>query len=336
MKNGFKAIVLILHMIMTPASLFAGEKDIKINNKSYTVKTLFGNPIHHRDDYLKIINIKPVFGMLQGWRENRQTWTMHIKFNKKQIFGIISIKSLLNEKDISITPIYIDAREDEIVVQIVEFFSKRDYPSAWDFLNYDGDSWIPFECHVELKNPQISYSFVEFAKITKKYKKILKNKNDLQYAAKHEMPIKKIVLSNDCTIEVPFENGAPYRYADAEFQVENLSPAFDQKATNDNDPWIWTISGRMRDIGPCRLEIYDPLSKNARIAVAELNGNGNWYIIFGEKSKNPNLWLWENNNNKYVAIKLKLTLKNTDETKEWYEVCQIDKRLKRLFSEFKK
>lgn len=337
MPNTIRQIIFLMLQIVGIFPILAGEKEILIHDKSYIIKTMFGSPIHHSDEFLKIIEVKPVFGTLNQWRTNRQTWTMHIKFLNKKLFGIISIKSLLHPKFSSALPIYIDARDDQIVVMIFEFFSKRSHPATWEFLMEDGDTWIPFECQVTFKNPQISYSFIEWAKVTAKDKQLLQKYEKAQIDAMSELPIKQITISKDLTIEIPFENGEPYRYADANFQVDRLSPAFDQKAKNGTDPWIWTISGRIRDLGPCLLEIFDPISNDKPIAIAELNGDGEWHLIFGEKSKTSNLWQWENNKqHKFVAIKLKLTIKNTNEIKEWYEVCQIDKNIRRIFSEFKK
>ncbi len=327
-----------LYFISTPVILRCDERTVVLpNNKILVLKTFLGNPIHYSNDHLRVTDFRPVFGMLQDWRVGRLSWTLHFVFADRKVRGIMNISSPQYPSLKTTIPLWADVQpRDAAEGMIIEFFHKRTSPDAWSFLTENGDSWIPFEFDVHMVEPNASFTFIEWAKVPQTYKNILINKDNAEKDFFDNAPKKQIKLDNETTIYIPFTNGNPIRYADSNFQVENFSPAYDNKAKKVSDRWIWVLTGRTRDLGRCKLEIFDPTDKNKLLASMEFNGNGVWQIPFAEKTLAPNFWSWENQSkDQWVAVKIRLTMMEKNETREWYEALMIDKNIRRNFEQYR-
>jgi hypothetical protein len=216
---------------------------------------------------------------------------------------------------------------------IIEFFNQRTFPEAWSFLTESGDSWIPIELNIKMVEPDTSFTFIEWAKVPQTYKNVLLAKDKAEKNIFNNLPKKSIKLNNELTIDLPFNKDNPFRYADPNFQVENFSPVYDPKARDVDGHWFWVLGGKIRDLGPCRLEVFDPTKNNKLLASLEFKGNGVWNIPFAEKSQAPNFWSWENQSmDQWIAVKIRLTRLETNEVREWHEALLIDKNIRRTLA----
>jgi hypothetical protein len=330
-----KTFVSIL-LLIASLSLRGEEKVITLKNgQQYGVRTSFGSPVHHANEYLDIRGILPSVDQVSGWRKAFYFWRFEIAFIK-EIQGSMSIDSPLNPRYHSL--VSLDPHENSQFHRVLmcEFMERDDIPEVWEWVNEPGVSWVPFHFKITSASLPVPLEFMDWAKLTEddkvKIRKDFKKISDLEsdYKAKEI----KLMSGDKQTIKVL--DGLPARFANRYLQIDALSVV---KATSaaGKPVLVYVVTGRYGGWVETTVEIAVPsIDKTFRHAF-KLKRQGPFAVPFVVSDTNPAFWAWpEAVPDFWIPVEFTIQKKDAEVPTTFTEWLNIDKNIRARLAEFQK
>ena len=331
---------LILVGLLTGAGAARGEEKLITlkNGRTLPARTLLGYPVHNKSEYINIHAIHPWFETLGNWRTIRLMWRLEFLFNKP-FDGTITVDSPSQERLVYNLSYQAPtgAFGGGYVVHYLDVLEREDAPRCWDWLDEQGDSWIPLHVVVRPHGDGKPADFIEWARMGDTVRRDLRAAIEKVKVFEKGDPL-SVVMPDGTQVAIQAKAGWPVRFANSSLEIANLSPGVgvEPREGKAAKVLVWVLEGRYRGGRASTLKLTAPWLDKGFSQSVEIKGNGTFSIPFAPAGGNPAFWRWmAGKEDLWLAVQVEVACPELDKTYRFNEAVHISPAFRKDFQEWR-